>query len=52
MDLVTDGMPNSKGIIISMPRSNSDINDESYWMNNRGIYRSDNCEYVSQGRTS
>ena len=37
-NLVTDGMSNSKGTIISILVSNPDIRDEFYCLNNRGIY--------------
>ena len=34
----TDGLPESKGTIISMIESNPKIKDEFYCLNNRGIY--------------
>lgn len=36
--LTTDGLPESKGTIISMIESNPKIKDEFYCLNNRGIY--------------
>jgi hypothetical protein len=36
--LTTDGLPESKGTIISMIQSNPKIKDEFYCLNNRGIY--------------
>jgi hypothetical protein len=37
-NLVTDGIPDSKGTIISVLESNPHIRDEFYCFNNRGIY--------------
>ena len=37
-DLVTNGLPESKGTIISILKSNSKIKDEFYCLNNKGIY--------------
>jgi hypothetical protein len=36
--LVTDGIPNPKGTIISILESNPDVRDEFYCLNNRGVY--------------
>lgn len=37
-NLITDGIPNSKGTVISMLESNPNRGDEFYCLNNRGIY--------------
>ena len=37
-ELVTEGMPESKGTIISILESNPYAKDEFYCLNNRGIY--------------
>ena len=38
--LITDGLPDSKGTIISMLAANPKINEEFYCLNNRGIFSS------------
>ena len=38
MTLATNGLPESKGTIISIIESNPKIKDEFYCLNNKGIY--------------